>query len=177
MKPQPLRHPCPAARGITATLLLALCAAAPAANAPAADPYEPLGFLVGHCWKGTFPKSAQTDEHCFSRIYGGRFLRDEHVVHRDGAPDEFGETIYLWNSAQGQLEYLYIESGGGSLRGTVAVEGQTLVFPAAPYVEDGKSMQVRSRWQRAGDAAYEVATEFEVGGRWVPGFSLRMQRE
>jgi len=152
--------------------------AAPAAPAaPSADPYRPLAFLVGHCWKGTFPGSTQTDEHCFSRIYGGRFVRDEHVLHRDGKPDEFGETIYLWNSASGALEYLYIESSGGFLRGTATPEGGALVFPAAGFVADGQSMNVRSRWQPSGGEAYEVATEFEVGGRWVPGFSLRMQRE
>jgi len=154
-------------------------AAGPAASPPAAaDPYQPLAFLIGHCWKGTFAGDARTtDEHCFSRIYGGRFVRDEHVVHREGRPDAFGEAIYLWNSAAGQLEYLYIESAGGFLRGTVTVEDGALVFPAAGFVEKGESTNVRSRWQRAGDDAYDVITEFEVKDRWVPGFSLHMQRE
>jgi hypothetical protein len=165
-----------AALALTLSLAAAALAAAPAPAVPA-NPYQPLEFLVGHCWKGTFPGSTQTDEHCFSRVYGGKFLRDEHVVHRDGTPDAFGETLYLWNAAAAQLEYLYIESGGSFMRGTVGADGQTLVFPEAPYVDGGKSMQVRSRWQRSGEAAYEVATEFEVSGRWVPGFSLQMQRE
>ena len=175
MKPEPLARPA-AALALCVTLLAPALAAAPAAPAPA-DPYQPLEFLVGHCWKGTFPRSTRTDEHCFSRVYGGKFLRDEHVVHRDGAPDAFGETLYVWNGATAQLEYLYIESGGGFIRGTVATEGAALVFPAAPYVEDGKSMNVRSRWQRSGEASYEVATEFEVDGRWVAAFTLPMQRE
>jgi hypothetical protein len=175
MKLEPLARPA-AALALTLTLAAAALAAPTAPTAPA-DPYRPLEFLVGHCWKGTFPRSTQTDEHCFSRVYGGKFLRDEHVVHRDGAPDQFGETLYVWNSAAGQLEYLYIESGGGFIRGTVGTDGDTLVFPAAPYVDGGKSMNVRSRWQRSGEASYEVATEFEVGGRWVPAFSLPMQRE
>jgi len=35
-----------------------------------------------------------TYEHCFSWIYGGKFVRDEHVVHRGaGRPDDFGESI------------------------------------------------------------------------------------
>lgn len=164
--------------GLVCTLLASLVAAAPPASPPPPDPYQPLAFLVGHCWKGTFAKGGRTDEHCFSRIYDGKFLRDEHVVHpADGAPDEFGETIYVWNSAAAQLEYLYIESGGGFLRGTATPDGADLVFPAAGYVDHGKTMNVRSRWQRAGEDAYEVTTEFEVGGRWVPGFSLRMWRQ
>lgn len=161
------------------TLLATLAAAAPSAAPAAADPYQPLAFLVGHCWKGTFAAGGRTDEHCFSRMYGGKFLRDEHVVHapEGGGADEFGETIYLWNSATAQLEYLYVESGGGFLRGTATADGAALVFPAAAYVDHGKTLNVRSRWQRAGDDAYEVTTEFEIGGRWVPAFSLRMQRQ
>jgi hypothetical protein len=37
-------------------------------------------------------------------------------------------------------------------------------------------MNVRARWQPAGDDAYDVTTEFEVQGRWVKGFALHMQR-
>jgi hypothetical protein len=170
------------ARGALLSVLAVLTAAAPAAAPvpPAAtDPYRPLAFLVGHCWKGALPGGGErTDEHCFSRIYGGRFLRDEHTVHRsDGAADAFGESIYVWNSAAGRLEYLYIESAGGFSRGTVTVEGDALVFPDASYVEDGKTMTIRSRWQRVGADAYDVTTEFEMQGRWVPGFSLHMLRQ
>src|SRR5215469_3544602 len=121
---------------------LAPPAAGPATAAPAAsDPYQPLAFLIGHCWKGAFAGDARTtDEHCFSRIYGGKFVRDEHVVHREGRPDAFGESIYTWDPASGRLEYLYIESAGGFLRGTVTAEEGALVFPAAGFVErDGST--------------------------------------
>jgi hypothetical protein len=162
---------------IALAALLAAPASGPAAEAAAsADPYQPLAFLIGHCWKGTFANSTQTDEHCFSWIYGGKFVRDEHIVHRDGRPDAFGESIYLWDSASGQLQYLYIESAGGFSRGAVAVENGALVFPPASYREKGESQTYRSRWQRAGDDVYEVVTEFQVKDRWVPGFSLHMQR-
>lgn len=42
------------------------------AAADASSVYGPLAFLVGHCWKGTFPGGKQTDEHCFSWIYDGK---------------------------------------------------------------------------------------------------------
>jgi len=162
---------------VLVTLVAAPATGPAAAAAAAADRYQPLAFLIGHCWKGTFAGDVRaTDEHCFSRIYGGKFVRDEHVVHREGRPDAFGESIYLWNSAAGQLEYLYIESAGGFVRGAVTVEDGALVFPAAAFVDRGESMNVRSRWQRAGDDAYDVVTEFQVKDRWVPGFSLHMQR-
>ena len=173
MNPAGLTTRCALALGV-----LAAAAAARAADAAAPpDPYQPLAFLIGHCWKGALGGDARaTDEHCFSRIYGGRFVRDEHVVHREGRPDVFGESIYVWDPAAGRLEYLYIESAGGFLRGTVTAEQGALVFPAAGFVEQDGSMNVRSRWQRAGEDAYDVVTEFEVKGAWVPGFSLHMQR-
>ena len=83
----PMMHEWTAAAAI---LLAGMAMAAPAEAPPA--PYQPLAFLVGHCWKGTFPDGKATDEHCFSWIYGGKFVRDEHVVHRGaGHADGLGE--------------------------------------------------------------------------------------
>jgi hypothetical protein len=161
---------------LPALLLTTLMGAGAALAAPPASPYQPLGFLVGHCWKGTFADGKVTDEHCFSWIYGGKFVRDEHTVHRDGGPDGFGESIYVGDAASGTLEYLYIESGGGYSRGAVCADGATLVFPAASYREDGKEQVYRSRWQRQGDDAYDVVTEFQAKQGWVPGFTVHMRR-
>jgi len=161
-----------------------LCGAAALASLPthgaptaAASPFAPLSFLVGHCWKGTFPDGKVTDEHCFSWVYGGKFVRDEHVVHRGGgAPDDRGESIYVWDATAAQLEYLYIESAGGFSRGTVSGEGDALVFPPTRYSGNGEEQTYRSRWQRRGESAYDVVTEFLVQGRWTPGFTLHMQQ-
>jgi hypothetical protein len=162
---------CLAAATLLASLHAVACAAEPA------SPYQPLAFLVGHCWKGTFPDGKVTDEHCFSWVYSGKFVRDQHVVHRGaGQADDLGESIYLWDSAARQLQYLYIESAGGFSRGTVSAEGDVLVFPPTHYLENGAEQTYRSRWRRAGDKAYEVVTEFLVKGRWTPGFTVHMQQ-
>jgi len=34
----------------------------------------------------------------------------------------------------------------------------------------------RSRWQLAGQDAYDVVTEFQVKDGWVPGFKLQWKR-
>jgi hypothetical protein len=164
--------------GTSLALGAALAAAGLAAAAePAPSPYQPLAFLVGHCWRGTFPGEKVTDEHCFSWVYGGKFVRDQHVVrHGAGKPDELGESIYLWDAAAGQLQYLYIESDGGFSRGSVTNEGEALVFPPTHYAENGQEQTYRSRWQRAGDGAYDVVTEFLVKGQWTPGFAVHMQQ-
>jgi hypothetical protein len=144
-----------------------------------ADPnaaYQPLAFLAEHCWKGSFPGGNQNDEHCFSWVYGGKFLRDRHVVRAEGKPDAKGESIYFWNSAAKQLEYLYFESDGGFSRGPVSVDNDALVFPDTTFVENGKTMVYRSRWQRSGANAYDVVTEFKSKETWVPGFKVHMEQ-
>jgi hypothetical protein len=154
-----------------------LLTTANAASASEAAVYAPLAFLIGHCWKGTFPDSSVTDQHCFSWVYGDKFVRDQHVVHAGGGkPDALGETIYLWDGASRQLQYLYIESAGGFARGTVSTEGETLVFPATTFEEKGKQQTFRSRWQRNSADDYDVKTQFLQKGHWAEGFSLHMQR-
>jgi hypothetical protein len=139
-------------------------------------PYEPLAFLVGHCWQGTLQNGNRSDRHCFSWVYDQKFIRDVHVVSGDGAADRTGESIYVWNATRKLLEYLYIESDGGSSRGTVLAEGDTLVFPAASYLEDGKTVVYRSRWIRTSDDTYDVVTEFQAQNSWSPGFSFHMKK-
>jgi hypothetical protein len=160
---------------IAASVLLA--SANGAASATEAPVYAPLAFLIGHCWQGTFPDSTVTDRHCFSWVYGDKFVRDQHVVHTgDGKPDSLGETVYVWDGESRQLQYLYIESAGGFARGTVSSEGATLTFPATTYLEKGEKQTYRSRWLRTGADGYDVKTEFLQKGHWVEGFSLHMQR-
>jgi hypothetical protein len=161
---------------IVLALLLAASLASSVLGAESGGVYQPLAFLAGHCWKGTFPDGKQTDEHCFSWIYGGKFLRDQHKVHGNAHPDFLGETIYFWNSAARQVEYLYIEDQGGFSRGPVATDGDTLVFPQTTFTEDGKTQTYRSRWERNGADAYDVVTEFKSDNGWVPGFKVHMQR-
>jgi hypothetical protein len=137
--------------------------------------YQPLAFLADHCWKGDFPGGKQSDEHCFTWVYGGKFLRDRHVVRAEGKPDAKGESIYFWNSAAKQLEYLYIESDGGFSRGPVSIDKDALVFPDTTFTQNGKTMVYRSRWQRSGANAYDVVTEFKSQETWVPGFKVHME--
>jgi hypothetical protein len=140
------------------------------------DPaYQPLAYLADHCWKGAFP-GGRTDEHCFTWIYDGKFLRDRHTVRAKGKPDALGESIYFWDSAAKRLEYLYIESEGGFSRGPVAVDNEDLLFPDTSFVENGKTVVYRSRWQRNGATAYDVITEFKSKDAWVPGFKVHMEQ-
>ncbi len=156
--------------------LLALADAGAASSAPA-EPFKAMAFLAGHCWKGSFPNQAQTDEHCFEWIYDGRFLRDRHVVHGEGHADYLGETTYYWDAALGQVQYLYIENQGGYSKGSVTAGGDGLVFPPTAYIDNGKEQVYRSRWQRDGDDAYEAVNEFKAGDGWKLAWKVRMQKQ
>jgi hypothetical protein len=151
-----------------------LCLSFDAAGAPVAA-YQPLAFLAGHCWQGTFPDGKQVDRHCFSWIYGGKFLRDAHVVQAPGHADYQGETIYFWNSATRRIEYLYIENAGGFSLGSMSTDQNDLLFAPTDHVTDGATQAYRSRWRRNGDHAYEVITEFQSKDGWAPHFTVHME--
>lgn len=156
------------------TLLIAL-AASPALAAP--EPaLEPLAFLAGHCWKGTMPGAGDTDEHCFSWMYDGRYLRDRHVVRRGDKTMYEGESIYYWNSLERRVEYFYVTAAGGQATGRMEVEGDALVFPVARLATGGKSLAFRSRWKRVGTDAYEVLREYETEKGWMP-VTVLMKRQ
>jgi hypothetical protein len=142
----------------------------------APDPaFEPLAFLAGHCWRGDMPDGKATDEHCFSWIYEGRFLRDRHVVKAGDKAVYEGETIYYWNAAAKEIQYLYITASGGHSHGRVKPGADAIDFPAATLAIDGKSLGFRSRWKRAGEDAYEVLREYETEKGWMP-VRVRMRR-
>jgi hypothetical protein len=168
-------------RARTASVAMVLLATAAASgSASPGTPYEPLAFLVGHCWRGSLGSAGKaTDEHCFRWLYAGKFVRDEHVVHgADGKILLSGETLYWWDPASRQLQYLYVESDGSHAHGTLQSDGRALVFPPARYVSmpDGKVQSIRSRWQRSGEDGYDVITEFQTKDGWVSGFKAHMQR-
>ena len=147
--------------------------------AAAAEPVEglkPMAFLAGHCWKGSFPDGKQTDEHCFSWLYGGRMLRDIHTVQAPGRPDYVGETTYYWDSGARRVEFLYIENSGGVSRGVMQPADSALTFPPTQYVAEGETITYRARWTRVGDLAYEAWSEAQSGDGWKTMFKVLLQR-
>jgi hypothetical protein len=155
----------------SATLVLATGAHA----APMHD-LQPMAFLAGHCWKGTFPDGKQTDEHCFAWLYDGRALRDTHTVRTPGKPDYIGETTYFPNTAAKTVQYVYIENLGGVSQGTVESAADGLVFPATEFVANGDAMTYRVRWTRIGDDAYEAWSEAKSPQGWATMFKLVLRR-
>lgn len=135
-----------------------------------------LSFLAGSCWRGTFPDGRQTDTHCFTPIYGGRFMVDRHVV--EGAPTPYsGETLYRLQVMEQRVAYSYRASDGSHSTGTVLSAPGGVAFPAESHRgENGAEMTIRSSWTRDGDNAYVALSEMRRNGRWRQMWRMRFER-
>jgi hypothetical protein len=152
----------------TPALALALLVSTSALAAPADPALEPLAFLAGHCWKGTLPGSADVDEHCFTWMFEGRYLRDRNVVRRGEKVVYEGEATYYWNGAERRVEYFYVAASGGFAVGHMVQEADALSFPAAKLITQTRTFGFRGRWKRTGEDGYEVLREYETDKGWVP---------
>ena len=137
------------------------------------SPLQPLAFLAGSCWKGTFTGRSVTDEHCFKWIYDGRFLRDHHTVVGDSVPYE-GETTYAWDAEQKQIVYWYIALPGFYSRGDVEPGADALLFH--DNLRTTQARQLRTTWRRSGPDAYTVRVEDITGGQSKELWSMMMRR-
>jgi hypothetical protein len=135
---------------------------------------EPLAFLAGSCWKGTFPGRTVTDEHCFEWMYGGRFLRDHHVVSGDSVPYE-GETTFGWDAQEKRIVYWYLALPGFHSEGHLEVADSALVF-RDNLAMSGARRELRSVWRRSGNDAYTVRTEEVTSGQAKELWSMEMRR-
>jgi hypothetical protein len=142
-------------------------------TSPPVDKLQPLAFLAGSCWKGTFAGRAVTDEHCFTWMYGGRFLRDQHIVRGDSLPYR-GETTYAWDGHQQRIVYWYIALPGFYSSGSVAPEDGALLFHDALVTATPR--QLRTTWRRSGTDAYTVRVEEVTAGTSKELWSMVMRR-
>jgi len=141
-------------------MIATLMALALAADQPPAlrQGLEPLGFLVGHCWRGRFPGSGEEDTHCFESVYGGQHVRDRHEV-TGGRGVYRGESIYSVEGAAGGVGYTYWNSLGGVSRGSMRAEPDRLNFGDEIYVgADGRRIAIATHWRRIGEDAYEAVS-------------------
>lgn len=136
-------------------ILIGLAAAVEIAP-PLRQGLEPLGFLVGYCWQGAFPKTGEQDTHCFEAVYDGQHVRDRHEVN-GGKGVYRGETLYSWDGKA--ASFTYWNSLGGVSRGTMRPEGGRLDFGDESYTgPDGRRISISTHWRRVGDDAYEAVT-------------------
>lgn len=134
----------------------------------------PLGFLVGHCWRGTLLNGG-VDTHCF-KAGEGKVL-DHHDVIKDGKSIYAGDTVYT--VADGAIRFVYTSEGGtqkGSVRampGGLDFGTSTFVFAGDFTVEQLAAGQNRmtftTKWTRVGDNAYDADSQIrERNAHYAP---------
>lgn len=158
-------------------VMAALAVAAASVPAAAADdPLAPMGFLAGSCWKGEFPgSSGVTDTHCFEAVYGGRFIRDRHIVEGAGQP-YLGESLYRWDAAAHVVRYAYDSSDGGHSDGTMRPVEGGLSFEDNYLDADGAALKMRVTWTREGADGYVALAEAMVDGAWKTKWRVPFHR-
>lgn len=156
-------------------LILAMQAAG-AAPAPTLVPeLQPLAFLVGSCWRASFPGGQATDTHCYTAMLGGRYIRDVHVV--AGGPPYGGETVYRWDPQTRAIRYDYYASDGGHSSGTAVPTAAGIDFPDDHYVgPDGAAMTLRTVQTGGADGYMRVSSARQPDGSWREMFTLRFTR-
>ena len=162
----------------TASLALALALAAPAlASSEAGHPLAPFEHLVGGVWIGSFPDGQQTDEHRYSWVYGKTFLRDVHVVRKDGRAIYEGETLYGWDSEAEAIFFWYWASSGGVSQGTLVPEGEIWVARERHAGRPGEeAAEMRSTLDLRGEGSYEAATARLTDGVWKELWAITFER-
>lgn len=135
---------------------------AAASSVALAEPLVPLQFLAGHCWQAKIGDGSQVDKHCFEPMYGGKHLRDRHVVtDAKGEVTYEGETIYAFNGKARRIEFAYFSSDGGVSYGSVIAreDGRLLDFGDETFNgPDGKQLKISTEWRRVGDDAYDAVS-------------------
>jgi hypothetical protein len=149
-------------------------AAADSATPPGA--LAPLAFVVGSCWKGTFPDGRKTDEHCYEWMFDQKFIRDRHVVEGNGEPPYRGETIFAWDAAAKRTGYWYWSSEGFLLTGAVEFREDRIVFPGHLTGPQGE-VELEAIWTRRGADAYHVVQRQRTAKGWSELWTMDLTRE
>lgn len=157
-------------------LILAMQAATATQPPTLAAELQPFAFLVGSCWRASFPNSTQTDTHCYTAMLGGRYIRDVHVV--EGAPAPYaGETIYRWDPQARRIRYDYYASDGGYSAGFADPTPIGITFPEETYVGgDGATMTLRTVQTGAGESYTRTSSARQPDGSWREMWTMRFTR-
>jgi len=140
------------------------------------DNLGPLEFLLGSCWQGAFPDGKSVDTHCFESVFGGKFIRDTHLVRGPG-PDYRGETLFYWDVEEASVRYLYLNSIGGVSSGQMFVgETGNLLFPESYTADDGSKIEIRSVMTALDKDTYFTISEMQNGEGWDEAWRIKFSR-
>lgn len=148
-------------------VVLLMCSGASLADgAQPPSKYPGLSSLVGHCFQAPFPQGGAIDTHCFSDLYQGQFIVDNHLVCGDGK-NYRGKTIYAVRADDQKVIYRYHNSLGGFSDGEVTFDAGVLHFPEESYQQKNGSAKVyRTQWKLNESGYQSVMDERMPSGEW-----------
>ncbi len=136
-----------------------------------------LNQLAGHCWQAEFSDGKRVDTHCFSEVYDGAFIKDEHVV-CGGQKPYYGETWYAFNKSSSSVSYRYFNSLGGVSDGEVSFAENTLYFPEEHYKKDNQTLVYKTTWTLA-DGQYTsemLQLDQTLDSGWKPVWKMQFNK-
>lgn len=144
---------------------------APAHPEPLARVFAPL---CGRTFVATFPGGGMTDTQTFAWMLGGRFVRNTHFVSdADGRVVYEGETVYAVDARSGDVVWWYWNTTGGYVAGTLAVDGDRVVFEGENHAPEGQPRRVRGAWEEISAEGLVATSYFEEDGAWRERFRMR----
>lgn len=163
-------------------LCLSMLAAVPraaegeAANAsdPVSDPFEPMAFVIGHCWDGTLGGGSLAESHCFEWVHEGQLLGHRHTARGD-EPVYDGTTHFAWNPEEGRLVFLHASEQGIFSSGSVEVVDGVVAFPQR-MVTPGGVRELKAVWSRPAENRYTVTVHERIEGDWQELFAVDYTR-
>ena len=93
----------------------------------------------------------------------------------NGVKQPYYDGIYFWNARSKQCEYVMVASSGRTIKGTVALEGETEVSYFTESGADGE-WTYRHHLRYLDDAMQEKKIEEKKGGTWEEVATLRFHR-
>ncbi|MBL8644900.1 MAG: hypothetical protein JNK21_13275 [Rhodospirillaceae bacterium] len=151
---------------LTAAAMLFAATPAWAADTPNEN-LKAFAYLAGSCWEGPFPDGKSTDQHCYTWIQEGSYLRDQHQV--IGAnPPYYGETTYYWDHDAKVVKYIYWSKGGGYSTGSAIPHEGGVKYPDERYVGPEGEILVRAESKKIDENSYQQHAEMKgKDGTWT----------
>ncbi|MBI5850978.1 MAG: hypothetical protein HZB39_08110 [Planctomycetes bacterium] len=139
----------------------------PAPTPAKANPLAVFAPLIGRDWVGVFPDGKLSDTQRYEWVYGAKFVRNTHQVRvADGTAVYEGETIYAWDARAERITWLYWNTSGGYVAGTVTVRDDgVLIVEGDNHGPKEQLDQVKAE-VRIGDGEWSMRPGKAKDGKW-----------
>lgn len=138
--------------------------------------FQALKPLVGQSFKADFPQGGMSDEHIYSAVFDGKFIRDVHYVrNQEGKVVYEGETIFARDPENDTVVWWYWNSTGGYLTGTVVLEDGKLLVVGDNHGPENQTQKVRSYLSQIQAKGYQTTAYFWKDEAWVEQWTMKFQ--